>query len=719
MQLATKHNTVQTGSVVKSGEFGIAKNAKMFQILSDSMYKDKIGSMVRELASNARDAHVDAGKPEVPFVIHLPNAFEPWFSVTDFGTGIGPEEIYSILCVYGESTKDQSNDAIGAFGLGAKTPFAYTDNFTVRSRVDGVERLYTASTGEYGLPTLSLQVETETAEGNGFQLTVSVNESDFNRFANKVVEQLKFFPVKPIIENSDGLVWPDLDNQVLYQSDLVTMYDGHFGTPIDGLWVTQGGVGYPVDLGNLNDIDSETMSFGKALAANDSVLHFEIGDIDVTAPREAISYDDRTIKNIVDRLRHVANVMCREVLVDIQKEDSIWNRAVIYNKQINVVQRAIRQSPLFDKLFVGMDKDRHGLLAVNMDDLTALDFVAVYMGKHNSHRSNSAGTTVRRKVLGNYSRYGDEYLTPTKEITVFLRDTKSKPMARAKYYVIENDFPLTIVIEGDDILDASDKERVAKALRMPVSNIRLLSEIEPPKHISHSDRSAYTAPKCYQWKSGDSTSYSRDWERMYDDINDVGTAVWVEMDRHDIKWREDTALMFRALESGVLGYDVIAVNGRTARRIENGKIGEDLISVEEVAKELRAKIKTETSRFVKYARDNAFMQQMQKSSVIMTLCENGTFPALNKRITNMAAKNAAMGEHLRQNRWMQVFINGLHDSAERGTNAAMAVTAEVFAQYPMLTYVSGRSGALLEDDVLADVQQYIEEKDKVGVDTST
>jgi len=719
MQLATKHNTVETGSVIKTGAFGIAKNAKMFHILSDSMYKDKIGSMVRELSSNARDAHVDAGIPEQPFFIHLPNAFEPWFSVTDHGTGISADDVFNVLCVYGESTKDQSNDAIGAFGLGAKTPFAYTDNFTVISRFDGIERLYTACIGEDGLPTLNLQVEMKTEIYDGFQITVSVNEGDFDRFKEKTAEQLKFFPIKPTIENCKDFEWDDLDEGITYDSDLVKMYNGSYSNPISGLWVTQGGVSYPVDIDELQDIDSHTKAFANALAEKNAVMPFEIGQIDVTAPRESISYDKRTITSVIDRVALVAKTMCRDVVAEVQKEKSIWNRAVIYNTQIGVVQTAIRQSPLFDNLFKGMDKDRHGKLAVNMDDLVALDCRAVNMIKFNSYRSNSAGTTVKRKELGNSSHYGDEYLTAAQKINVYIRDTNSKPMARIKHFVFENDFPLTVMIEGKtELLDDSHKVAVAAALRMPVDSIKLLSELEAPKNVTLSPGRGYTAPKAYQWNFNKLSTCSRDWIRLYDDISDIGAAVWIEMDRHDIRWSEDAALMFTAAEGGQLGYDVIAVNGRTARRIEAGKIGEDLITVCEAAKEVRGRVKDKTSLFIKYTRNHSFVQELNNNSVVRTLVEKGLFPELAKQIDNISAKNKLMGTSLEDHKWIRRHLHGLSEASERGIKRAKSIKAGIIAQFPMLKYVASRHGALLADDVLADVMLYIEQKNKVELDNS-
>lgn len=59
-------------------------------MLSDKLYANKFKSIIRELASNARDSHDEAGVTE-PFVITAPTHSCPELSVEDFGTGLDPE----------------------------------------------------------------------------------------------------------------------------------------------------------------------------------------------------------------------------------------------------------------------------------------------------------------------------------------------------------------------------------------------------------------------------------------------------------------------------------------------------------------------------------------------------------------------------------------------------------------------------------------------------
>ena len=62
---------------MKLNSFSLEATAKAFEALASNLYSDKIGSIVRELASNAYDAHVENGNPQEPFSVHLPTADAP------------------------------------------------------------------------------------------------------------------------------------------------------------------------------------------------------------------------------------------------------------------------------------------------------------------------------------------------------------------------------------------------------------------------------------------------------------------------------------------------------------------------------------------------------------------------------------------------------------------------------------------------------------------
>ena len=103
--------------------FNMAATAEAFNILSSSLYSNPKLAIIRELSTNANDAHKQAGKEDYPFDLHLPTPSEPFFNIRDFGDGIPEDLIYNIYVNYFTSTKSDREDQTGYFGLGSKTPF--------------------------------------------------------------------------------------------------------------------------------------------------------------------------------------------------------------------------------------------------------------------------------------------------------------------------------------------------------------------------------------------------------------------------------------------------------------------------------------------------------------------------------------------------------------------------------------------------------------------
>lgn len=157
-------STVATQGVQSSSGFSIATTAHMFGILSDGLYSDKIGAVLREIGANAMDAHIMAGKPDQPFEVKLPSQFDKTFHIKDFGPGLSDQDVRELYTTYGWSSKQNSNETTGAFGLGSKSPFAYTDAFSICAVKDGVKRIYTAHKDDSGKPVVSLMSETASDE---------------------------------------------------------------------------------------------------------------------------------------------------------------------------------------------------------------------------------------------------------------------------------------------------------------------------------------------------------------------------------------------------------------------------------------------------------------------------------------------------------------------------------------------------------------------------
>lgn len=175
MELQNNYETVG-GSVASmpSTSFKIENTPHMMEILSKKLYTNPTQAVIRELVCNAIDAHKAANNTD-KVEVYAPSLFDPVFIVKDFGTGLSEEDVISLYTTYGASTKNKSNDYIGCLGIGSKSPFALTDEFTVVSRYNNVATTYHCYK-QQGLPVCTKLSSVATDEHNGLTISVPIDE---------------------------------------------------------------------------------------------------------------------------------------------------------------------------------------------------------------------------------------------------------------------------------------------------------------------------------------------------------------------------------------------------------------------------------------------------------------------------------------------------------------------------------------------------------------
>ena len=192
-------NTKSSSSDIS--QFHVKADEKLFMLLSDSIYADKIAACIREISCNAYDAHVESRVKE-PFIVHLPTEEEPEFFVRDFGAGLTKDQM-SMYTTYGDSTKTGSNAYVGAFGIGAKSPFAYINMFSVSSFQNGKVRHYSMAIDK-GLPKMTFLGEFDTGEASGLKVSFAVNTADFYQFQTKAAEILALMDGEVLVQNTSS-----------------------------------------------------------------------------------------------------------------------------------------------------------------------------------------------------------------------------------------------------------------------------------------------------------------------------------------------------------------------------------------------------------------------------------------------------------------------------------------------------------------------------------
>ena len=318
MKLHTENTIVeQIGNVTEAQGFKMRSSRKAFKILSD-LYSDKPLAIVRELGCNAHDSHKKAGV-NAPFHIHAPNALEPWITIEDYGTGISHEDITNIYAVYFESTKTDTNDEIGCLGLGSKSPFCYTDNFTITSNYDGVKRIYNAYFNETTMPTIALMSTEATTEGNGIKIQIPVKPEDFSNFHNAIKKSFRFFDVRPTISGA-SVVW-DEETPILSGNDWVVYKTLGYNEA----FAIMGGVPYPLDCYKL------TQENRAIVQRSGLVLKFQIGELDIVPSREGLSYDAPTIKALNDKVEKVVVDIKATITETLEAQTNVLEAIKMYH----------------------------------------------------------------------------------------------------------------------------------------------------------------------------------------------------------------------------------------------------------------------------------------------------------------------------------------------------------------------------------------------------
>lgn len=317
MKVHYAQRDVEAVNVAETAEFTMAANGKAFRIVIDGLYSDKIRAVIREIWSNAFDAHIAAGCPDRPFHCTLPSRFNETFSVRDFGVGMDHNMIMKLYSRVFESTKDGDDIQVGKFGLGSKSPFAYTDTFAVSAYDGKTVRMYSAYIGENGIPRISLMGTADSKEERGIEVSFPVLEKDRSAFVRAAEFTLMGFDTPPKLFGSSEVRIPDLTPILEGTGWKVIKNAG--ASP--GAKVRQGCVVYPLDVSAVTGLDD----LSRNCADLNLLLDFNIGDLEITPSRESLGYDEKTQNNIRARLKTISEEFVKNIQDAVAKAPTMYD----------------------------------------------------------------------------------------------------------------------------------------------------------------------------------------------------------------------------------------------------------------------------------------------------------------------------------------------------------------------------------------------------------
>jgi hypothetical protein len=325
MLLPGSNIKTDTVGITNSSAFKVGDAGVILDILRTKIYKDPIMAICREITCNARDAHREVGTPERPIEIEFPTLWNSGqLRIRDFGPGISPDRMTEIFIAFGRSTKRSDNVQTGGFGLGAKTPFAYTDSFTIVTVVDGLKYTYAAYIDETKVGKMDLMGKpVPTDEENGTTIIIGLAKNDVATFSSYMIKCTKHWDVKPIFHGlNDQYTYPDLTAQyegtgwAFPNANVVAGNRSYYHSTYKSYAIVDG-IEYEIDPNAIKDLTEVE----RTLLGTGFFLYYNVGDLVLAASRDNLHYEETTNKMIKDRLA----ILEKELIEIVQ--DKIKNAA--------------------------------------------------------------------------------------------------------------------------------------------------------------------------------------------------------------------------------------------------------------------------------------------------------------------------------------------------------------------------------------------------------
>lgn len=293
----------QSGTMDMSGARVLGVNAEgaaaIVQILTNQ-YSNPALAAVREYSCNARDSHVEAGKRDVPIEVTLPTHLDPQLRIQDYGLGLSRDGILNTFAEYCSSTKRNSNDYIGAMGIGSKAGFTVGNQFIVTGVKDGMKTVALFALNRHGEPTVDIMFEGVTDEPNGVLVDIGVENVEAIR---KAATEL-FYTWDQGSVLVDGQrpehVWFKANS--LGDDGYMVTVDQNLGWGASPVIVVMGGVSYKLTRATMETLPMNQRgwlsSFGNSKAR--FYVNVPIGAVDITPSREDLRVTRHTTETVTD-----------------------------------------------------------------------------------------------------------------------------------------------------------------------------------------------------------------------------------------------------------------------------------------------------------------------------------------------------------------------------------------------------------------------------------
>lgn len=331
MEFGTKTSTLEMSDSFAVKEAGIGDMGIIFQILS-GLYNDPQRIIVQEYIANARDAHREVGKDDVPVDVTLPNFFEQELKIRDYGPGISPDRMNNVFINYGSSTKRGDNLQTGGFGIGAKSVFCYTDTCTIETWVDGIYYNYSYMVDEDKKPKCILIDSFPSTEPTGTKISINIAKSDINTVCANVYFVTQYWTVRPNITNESVFTGKKYsDYRIVAHSDRWQFVDDRSTRS----HVIIDGIPYKFDFDSVFREPNDRVKFNAIFRSGNFDFKLKTGEVTMSPNREGPIYDVSTRRVLKEIAEDAFETVRNNILKEFGTVTTIFDAYALYEKYAN------------------------------------------------------------------------------------------------------------------------------------------------------------------------------------------------------------------------------------------------------------------------------------------------------------------------------------------------------------------------------------------------
>lgn len=517
--------------IVRSGEmreraFDIDRTPDAFEALSDGLYSDVITAVIRELGCNALDAHTDADNLDTQVELHLPNYNKPLFYIRDYGIGMTPEQLEQNYIVYFYSSKRKDTKTTGKFGLGCKSPFAYTRTFNVTSYYNGLKYPYVAYVSEGtpdeldddgniikegqvgGYPRLTYLGEEEEVDGvmvpvgiptdehNGLKVEFAVKSGDCYSFQEKAKKVYSYFREdrRPNIVNSYS---NDFEIPTFtYSNEGVGWGLMDYGTGTAK--AIMGNIAYPIR------IDSYLTETQSTILNSNIHIKFKVDSLDIVPSREHLKYNPRTVSRLLRRIDSISKELNDDISKQFENCKTLWEAKVLYQSIVSSKSKISQMAGVKNLKWNGKPIDG---ASFNFSHIKGVSCLKIYRDKRNYY---SEDYVTRKEHTWN--------IFPSSDCIIVEKDCNRGPQAKIIRGLINGDYKSYYLVDFND----GDFPECKKEFKECLGGYEIGKTSELPEYLEQRTRTTRKYVKAFI-HSGSS------WHESDEDIDEDEGGIYAPM----------------------------------------------------------------------------------------------------------------------------------------------------------------------------------------------